>query len=422
MLVVTANWCLSDGTLAAAALRWSLRRLWREIGRAACRHGVRSDGRYEPVEAVDVVLAGDTFDWLTSRRWLGSVRPWQQGSRPAAVRAAVVAAALSRSRRLIGGLAARARRGLPVPAADRRGRPLPGVLKKVPVRLAVLGGDRDRGLDRELPPEIVRSVGIAVGTRWCGESGGESGGGTTAVWHGDEFDPFGGEDVSGVTLNDTLAVELLARFAAAVADGPLSPPAAALVTEIVRGHAADAAVAIVRRLDDLDRAGADSVGLRPLITDRWNRAVSEWHRVARRLGVGGGAGRDALDPLADWLTIDRDHGVGRMPPPAARLSAAAEPPVPPAGLVVLGHPPAGLARLRGWRGRVACLGLEDSSADAAGDPRVTAAVVPAGGDASRIEWLPGDVASPTIGGDEFTRRGVWRSEAEPSRPRVLDAA
>ena len=414
MLVVTANWCLSDGTLAAAPLRWPLRRLWWEIGRAACRHGFRSDGRYEPVAAADVVLAGDTFDWLTSRRWLGNVRPWQPGGRSAGVRAATVAAALSRSRRLIDGMVALARRGLPVPAADRRGRPLPGLVRQVPVRLAVLGGDRDRGLECELAPHIVGGLGIAVGTRWCGDM--------AAVWHGDEFDPLGGEDASRVTLNDTLAVELIARFAAAVADGPVSPPAAGLVAAIIRGHAADAAAAIVRQLDDLDRAGICSAGLRRYIVDGWNRAVSEWHRVARRLGVGGDAGRDTIDPLAGWLTIGRDHPAGSMPPPAVRLAASVEPPAPPAGLVVLGHPPAELALLPGWRGRVACLGLEQSSADAAGGPRVTAAVVPAGGDAARIEWLPGDGRSPTIGGDEFTRRGVWRSEAEPSRPRVLDAA
>jgi len=425
MLVVTANWCLSDGTLAAAPLRGPLRRLWREVERAARRQGFRHDGRYEPVPAVDVVLAGDTFDWLTSRAWLGAVRPWQSGGRASAARAGVVAAALARSVRLVGGLAARARRGLALPAADRRGRPVPGTVRRVPVRVTLLCGDRDRGLDREAALDFARGRGIAVGARWCD--------GATAVWHGEEVDPLAAESAGGATLNDTLAVELVARFAAEVADGAATRPAAGIAADLTRGHALDAPAALVRGLAALDRGGAVALRIRAELRDLWNRAVAGWHRSARRLGVRGAAGRDLVDPLAAWLALGTDFSARLMrPPPLPFVAAATDPPAPPVPLVLLGHPPAVLAGLPAWRGRVACLGGLGSAGSTAGggafagaaggEPAVAAAVVSAGGGPPRIEWLPGAAGSPTIGDTGPAGLGIWRSDDGPGRPQVLDAA
>jgi hypothetical protein len=412
MLVVTANWCLSDGTLAAAPPRGAFRRVWSEVERAARRLSFRHDGRYDPVSAVDVVLAGDTFDWLTSRAWLGVVRPWEAGGRAAAVRAGVVAAALARSLRLVGGLAARAGRGMPLPAADRRGRPVPGSAHRVPVRLALLAGDRDRGLDRDAAFDFARARGIAVGTRWCGAA--------TAVWHGDEVDPLAAEGGCGATVNDTLAVELVARFAAAVADDAALRPAADVAAAVARGHALDAPAALARRLDTLDRGGEGPPRLRDELRDAWNRAVAGWHRGARRLGVRVAAGRDLLDPLAAWLTLGRDSS-SRRPAPPAFLAAAVDPAAPPVPLVLLGHPPASLAGLPAWRGRVACLGGLGGPG-AGGDPVVGAAVVSAGADATAVEWLPGAAGSPTIVSGGPAGLGIWRSDPAASRPRVLDAA
>ena len=62
MLVVTANWGFTDGTLAAVPPRAAAAEFRREVRRATVRAGFRRDGRYEPVDGVDVVLAGDTCD------------------------------------------------------------------------------------------------------------------------------------------------------------------------------------------------------------------------------------------------------------------------------------------------------------------------------------------------------------------------
>ena len=71
MLVIAANWSISDGTLVGANGHRPWQTLVAEVRRIALRSGFRRDGAYRPVEQVDIVLAGDTFDWLLSREWLG---------------------------------------------------------------------------------------------------------------------------------------------------------------------------------------------------------------------------------------------------------------------------------------------------------------------------------------------------------------
>ena len=126
MLVVTSNWYVSDGTLSAGPPRRFIDRFRAEVRKASLRGGFRCDGSYRPVDAIDIVLAGDTFDWLISREWTGDVRPWDDGRRAAAARDRVVFGAIGRSHRLLATLAAWMRRGIEVPVADRRGRPLAG--------------------------------------------------------------------------------------------------------------------------------------------------------------------------------------------------------------------------------------------------------------------------------------------------------
>lgn len=58
MLVVTANWALADGSLVATSRRGQEEFL-EAVHRAAFRSGVRRDGRYEPIDSIDIVLAGE---------------------------------------------------------------------------------------------------------------------------------------------------------------------------------------------------------------------------------------------------------------------------------------------------------------------------------------------------------------------------
>ena len=76
MLVVTANWAIGDGTLWRRPLRGLVSRSMGCHPAISTRAGFRHDGRYQPLERLDIVFAGDTFDLYASRHWAtGDVRP-----------------------------------------------------------------------------------------------------------------------------------------------------------------------------------------------------------------------------------------------------------------------------------------------------------------------------------------------------------
>lgn len=304
MLVVTSNWGLTDGTLVGGPVAGLARRLRIEVQRAAWRCGMRADGRYRPIDAIDVVLAGDTFDWLTSREWAGAVKPWQTGSQAAAVRDRVVAAAGRRAVRLRAVLASWARRGLAVPAADRRGRPETRAHGRVPVRVTALRGDRDAWIDRlsaDLPSLLP---GAAVGISWSD--------GRLAVLHGDPLDPL--QEAAGAepSLGESLAVDLITAFGVALDGLPAARPAAeAIMRAIVAGAVLDAPRRLVDWVAAERGGGRLSSDTRLRLFAEWNRTVCRWHGKARRLSPRGPGGIDIVGELAAGLEID--GAAGRLP-------------------------------------------------------------------------------------------------------------
>ncbi len=89
MLVIVSDVHLGDGTthdsISASAFRLFARRLT-ETARFA---SVRKDGKYRPIENLDVLLMGDILDPLHSTRWLETtpgdpdyIRPWSDPSNP----------------------------------------------------------------------------------------------------------------------------------------------------------------------------------------------------------------------------------------------------------------------------------------------------------------------------------------------------
>jgi len=245
MLVVTSNWCVSDGTLATGPARGLIDRFRDEVRRSSLRLGFRRDGIYRPVEGVDVVLAGDTFDWLVSREWIGETRPWETGSRAAAALERVAAGSRRRSGRLLATLTAWTRRGIEIPLADRRGRPTPGVCRRVPVRVAVLCGGRDRWLDRVVNEAVP--PGLVVGRCWSD--------GDVTVWHGTEFDPLWAADGGEPTLGESLAVDLSSRFGGGLnAVTVLRPLAGGLMRRLAAGRILDAPLQLAAWLAAIDRS------------------------------------------------------------------------------------------------------------------------------------------------------------------------
>lgn len=317
MLVVTANWALSDGSLAPS--RANRAAPWLElIRRAIARAGVGRDGRYRPVAAATLVMAGDTFDWLLSDVWTGRDRPWHTGRRSAEVRMRVAAAAARAAvpaarlvRRWI-------RQGVPIPAADARGRPSARAGSRVRFQAVLLAGDRDRWLT-ELAITADR-LGVLVGEEWSD--------GVHHVRHGHDLDPLthgpglpSGSCDRPPTLAESLAIDLVVAFAAASRED-------AMLWRVVRPWLAQLASAgplgLPARIAALVGGGdrtepGSAVGTR--LGGLWRRCLDRWHAIARRDLPTCEAEFDAVGDLAAWLGDLAPAG----PPPASlqRLTAAA---------------------------------------------------------------------------------------------------
>lgn len=416
MLVVTANWAFTDGTLRAATPGPRVARAWlRGLRRAVIRAGFGRDGTYAPPGVVEIVLAGDTFDCLTSTAWSGTLRPWHGGGRAATTRRDVLADCARRAAPLLAGLAALARRGLDVPTPDRRGRPMLTAPTRVPARVTLLVGDRDRPLEEATADVAAR--GVAVARSWSD--------GAVLVQHGHEFDPASHVDDatrSGgrpPTLAESVVVDLVARFIAGLdgADGA-TPGASRLAAALAAAAIADIPPTWAAWRDvcgATSRAWGDTA-------DTWRRAVDGWVRAARREPPECGMPADPVAPLAAWLA-----GLDGTPPGPAldgmldhRVPAAATAGVescvlghasaPPdhAATICLGRPP-----VRPWDA-VAVV-----RADGAAEAACVAAVAACGApptiarsrtDSGRVAWRW------IVGGDPVAR------EAARPAPVVVDAA
>ena len=314
MLVITANWAFTDGSLwqpcPARTARWIA-----AVQRAALRGGFGRDGTYRPIDAVDIVFAGDTFDWLGSRRWTGTVRPWHGGPAARTTRAAVMLAAACRSRRLFATLNRWIRHGLAVPAADRRGRPQTQPTMRADVRVTLLAGDRDRWLDEAA--SAAGRHGHAVGRVWASAD--------LLVHHGAELDPLwtAGDaegDLPASTgdrqplLGESLAVDLVARFAATVSERlPARPAIRTLLAAVGASRAVDLPAALARWLDAASGGQSLAADARGTILTMWRRSVTAWHREAIRCPPVCGLEACPVDALAAWL---------EAVPAASRVTAA----------------------------------------------------------------------------------------------------
>lgn len=413
MLIATTNWRITDGTLAAGPAAGLVHR-WRIGTRLTIlRAGFRRDGGYRPVDAVDLVFAGDTFDWLVSSEWLGETRPWHGGTRAADVLQRVVDRSFRRGGRLLATLASWSRRGVEVPGVDRHGRPSPGTGRRVPVRVTVLSGDRDERLE-DVVGRWGTERGIGVGRIWSTKE--------VSIRHGHEFDPLCDTAYGRPTLAESLAVDLIARFAAeAAANADLGAWTPALVRSLSGGSPACAASRLARWLLGRRDGPAAGTSARRTLIDTWNRRVLAWHRIARRLPPRGEAGVDLVDCLAASLELEP---AGLRPPARSHARSAGAAPARAAGAVtIVGHAalrdgisgPSPSFRPAGVRA-LPVLGAE-------ADHEPTARVVTIDRGACVLEALPtGPQGWPESGAGGDDDRGVWISGGSGGFRGIVDAA
>jgi len=317
MIVVTSNWALGDGTLVPAAAAWH-GAVSSAIHRAALRAGIRSDGSYRPIDRLDLVLAGDTFDWLLSAEWQSGLKPWHGTAAARETAARVARRSIQSARRLLGPVIHWARQGLPVPAAAR-GRP-GRVQLSIPVGVTLLAGDRDAAVDDFVGGRRDRQP-VTVGSRWDD--------GRVTIRHGHELDPAC-RPASGrlpardrpPTLAESVAVDLVGRFAAS------AKPVLAGASRLVRSLAAVGPIGIpavmAAHVSSIDGRG---------VAEIWRQCVDAWWHEARRSVPTCEVEFDAVDAIAGWFT-NACSDEGGKPTGLDRLR-----PQPPRGSpgLVLGH-------------------------------------------------------------------------------------
>jgi len=384
MLVVTANWSWTDGSLVpnqpARGTAWL-----REVHRAVLRAGFGRDGRYRPVEAVDLVFAGDTFDALSSRRWTDQLRPWHGGPQAASMREQALVAAVRRARRMLAGIARWAREGMALPTADRRGRPLLRAETRAAVRVTLLAGDRDPWL--EIAADVAGRHHCRVGRIWA-DAG-------SVIRHGAEFDPCwcgldaavagGGDqplDWRAATrprppdwlaatrsrppfLGESVVIDLVARFAASTLDQrPAIPAVPRLVGRLTSASPLAIPTILADWLGDRHEGTALTAAQRRWIESAWRRAVAAWHREARRVPPACGIEACPVDWLAEWFErpATTEEAAADVVPTdvAARFTPRPPRAARTAGSLVLGHvvAVAGAAGSDRLTDGVICLGHE----------------------------------------------------------------
>jgi hypothetical protein len=334
MLVVTANWAIGDGSVHGGPPPGTVAAFVGRLRRAAWRAGFRRDGRYRPLEAVQVVLAGDTFDGLTSLAWQGDVRPWHDGGRARRITERIAMATAHRGTRLLAAISRLARDGLPVPEADALGRPKPGVFQRAPASVVFLVGDRDRLLEDFWTSTAARRN-LAIGVEQAGD--------TLVIRHGAECDPvcaLPDRPVVGrhPSLGESLTVDLLVAFVGRLQELLPRRMVSPLARRLAMAAPLDMPRIIMGCLDSAGSAFGDDRAAATNVRQTWLESVERWHGCARRAPPEVAVPHAVVDAVAAWMESGAGHAAvieSLRPRPAGGG--------PGGRAIVLGHPPEGLS-------------------------------------------------------------------------------
>ena len=207
----------------------------------------RADGRYRPVDRIDLVLLGDVLDIIRSGRWLqGSVRPWDDVQAPDFIETvnSITTGILKNNVQALGVLRSLSSAGsIRVPHASRAGQPLQAAENHpVPVQIHYMVGNHDWPLHLSgasynlLRRQVVEQLGLANRPDMPLPHDPAESDQLLEVMrrhrvlarHGDIFDPLNfEEDRDASSLGDVIVVELVNRFAIQVGRelGDQLPPA-----------------------------------------------------------------------------------------------------------------------------------------------------------------------------------------------------
>jgi UDP-2,3-diacylglucosamine pyrophosphatase LpxH len=277
MLVIISDLHLNDGTAGGVLNAGAVDMFAERLCDLAARASWRTDGRYRPVDRIDLLLLGDVLDLLQSRRWLDSgTRPWEDPQSPkvAETVTAIVDGILQQNRNAISVLRSLYGEGaIHIPAANQAGEPVyGGEGHSVAVRTFYMVGNRDwllhlSGTRYDLVRQkVANQMGLANAVSAPFPHDPLESEELLQVLrrhrviarHGDIYDPLSYcEDRDASALGDALVIELVGRF----------------LCELQRGLAEGLPAAALDGLREIDR-------IRPLL------AIPAWiDGLLQRTGV-----------------------------------------------------------------------------------------------------------------------------------------
>ena len=240
MLIIVSDLHLADGTCGKPISSSAFSLFADRLNELAYNASWRADGRYRPIDGIDILLLGDILDPQHSTLWLdknikepGSVRPWTNIHAPqyAEKLRQITQAILKRNTDSISILHSLAQsKAIRLPPATRHGKPAKIVLERVhvPVRIHYMTGNHDwqyhipgPAFD-EIRREIVNAIGLSNPVTAFPHQMKESStiaellsGYKMHAQHGDIYDKFNyRQDVGrdAAALGDAFAVQVLNRF------------------------------------------------------------------------------------------------------------------------------------------------------------------------------------------------------------------
>ena len=233
MLAIISDLHLTDGTGGATINPGAFEIFVERVNDLAFRASWRADGKYRPVEQINLLLLGDVLDIIRSASWLQSnVRPWDDPHSTGMVQTvtSIVDEILAHNSRAVKTLRWLTAEGaIQVPPATRTGQPdFNAELWTVEVQTHYMVGNHDWHL--HLPghgynlirQKVVEQLGLAnaYGNPFphdpmeCPELLETLRRHRVFARHGDIFDPINfTEDRDTSSLGDAIVVELMGRFA-----------------------------------------------------------------------------------------------------------------------------------------------------------------------------------------------------------------
>lgn len=305
MLVIISDLHLTDGS--SQTIHQGTLRVFRERLRGlAYAASWRSNGSYEPIREMTVLLLGDIIDVLRSSQWLkdGAPRPWDDSRDPvfASKVASITYATLAKNSvffEMLRDLNAGAMMTLPAAAAAR---PATNSARRdaarIPVRVQIyyMAGNHDwyfhlpHSAYNPVRAQIAAALGLANNPNqpFPHDLNEPSAGAIknaldehrVFVRHGDIFDAFNYEgDRDAASLGDAIVIDLVTRFSAEVKSSmrnSLSPECVAGLNEIDNVRPLMMAPVWVAGL--LRRACPD-LRQRRLVEETWNGLVDQFLRI-----------------------------------------------------------------------------------------------------------------------------------------------